>query len=397
VDSDEEGVALDGVDESDEDGIDLEDTRDVQSEDEGVPVDAMDVDEDDAVTTTAGLKTAGFDWTGESFAADTNGAVSDSEPDTGATKKRKHKKPKIKVDMTGDLDKYGPRSSSDFERQLLGQPNNSGLWIQYMAFQLQLSEVQQARDIAERALRTIHIRESEEKANIWIAWMNLEVEYGDEERVEEVFKQACQVQDPLEMHEKLASIYIDSGKYGRADAVFERIVANKAFRASPEVWLNYATFLMGSMQDSARGRSMLSRALQSIPANEHRLLTAKFAGLEFHSAEGDPERARTIFEGLVTEWPKWSSGWDMWVDLERALLSRVEGEEAKQEVKGKVRALYERITAQKLKKRRAKFVFKRWLEFEEKEGDGKSVERVKSLAKAFVKGLQARGGEEMEE
>ncbi|KAK3067455.1 rRNA biogenesis protein rrp5, partial [Teratosphaeriaceae sp. CCFEE 6253] len=392
-----EGVEVTELEDSDGDGgVELEDLREVQSDvEDGDEPEGMDVDYDDTVAAgpTTGLKTTGFDWTGENFGADTNGAVSDSEPDTGATKKRKRNKPEVKVDMTGDLDKYGPRSASDFERQLLGQPNDSGLWIQYMAFQLQLSEVQKARDLAERALRTIHIRETAEKANLWIAWMNLEVEYGDEERVEGVFAQACQVQDPLEMHEKLASIYIDSGKHGRADAVFERIVANKAFRASPEVWLNYATFLMGTMKDPAKGRSMLARALQSMPANEHRLLTAKFAGLEFHSTEGDPERARTIFEGLVTEWPKWSSGWDMWVDLERSQVERVGNEEGKREAGEKVRALYERMAGQKIKKRRARFVFKRWLEFED---EAKRVERVKSLAKAYVEDLQAKGGGEGE-
>ncbi|KAK5738907.1 rRNA biogenesis protein rrp5 [Elasticomyces elasticus] len=400
--SEGEGVEL-GDEEDDEDdlsgdgGVEVEDERDVQSDDNDGQADEMDVDGDVPTKPTSGLKTAGFDWTGESFGATANGNVSDSEPDTAATKKRKNKKPEIKVDMTGDLDKFGPRSVSDFERQLLGQPNNSGLWIQYMAFQLQLSEIQKARDIAERALRTIHIRETEEKANIWIACMNLEVEYGDDERVEEIFKQACQVQDPLEMHEKLASIYIDSGKYGRADAIFERIVANKAFRASPDVWLNYATFLMGNMKDPARGRSMLSRALQSIPKEKNRPLTAKFAGLEFHSSQGDPERGRTIFETLIEQWPTWSSGWDMWVDLERSRLSQITAADEKLEAKEQVRTLYERMTAQKMKKRRAKFVFKRWLEFEEKEGGSKTVERVKMLAKEFVERLQASGGDEMEE
>ncbi|TKA76463.1 hypothetical protein B0A55_06103 [Friedmanniomyces simplex] len=395
VDSGDEDVDV-GDEESDADGgVEIEDERELQSDaDEVDPVDEMDVDEDVATKPTSGLKTAGFDWTGENFGGEANGAVSDSEPDAAATKKRKRTKPEIKVDMTGDLDKYGPRNLSDFERQLLGQPNDSGLWIRYMAFQLQLSEVQKARDVAERALRTIHIRESEDKANVWIAWMNLEVEYGDEERVEEVFKQACQVQDPLEMHEKLASIYIDSGKYGRADAIFERVVANKAFRASPDVWLNYATFLMDTMKDPARGRSMLSRALQSIPSNEHRLLTAKFAGLEFHSSHGDPERARTIFEGLITEWPKWSSGWDMWVDLERSRLGQVADEDGKREAREQVRVLYERMAAQKMKKRRAKFVFKRWLEFEEGEGNVKGVDRVKRLAREFVEALVATGGGE---
>jgi rRNA biogenesis protein RRP5 len=362
----------------------------MESEEEASDAGEMEVDDEPVVKSTGGLKTGGFDWTGD--ALNTNdGAASESEAEDAAPKKRKSKKAEIKVDMTGDLDKYGPRSVSDFERQLLGQPNNSGLWIQYMAFQLQLSEIQKARDIAERALRSIHIRETEEKANVWIALLNLEVEYGDEDRLEEVFKQACQVQDPLDMHEKMASIYIDSGKHDKADATFERMVGNKTFRASPEVWLNYATFLMDTLQAPARARALLSKALQSVPTPEHRLLTAKFAALEFRSQYGDAERGRTIFEGLVTEYRKWSSGWDMWLDIERSRVSHAEGTDAKKDAIAKTRSLFERTSKTKMKKRRAKFVFKKWLEFEEKEGGEKEVEKVKTIAREFVERLQAAG------
>ncbi|KAF2773115.1 nucleic acid-binding protein [Teratosphaeria nubilosa] len=421
-DSEDAGVEVDVESEADDEdaqgGVDLADIENLEeSEVEGGAefADEMDVDIDDEDrneperSTSGGLKTSGFDWNGDAFASTDKGTTSDSEAERTVTKHRKRNKPEIKVDLTGDLDKNGPQSVSDFERLLLGSPNDSQLWIQYMAFQLQLSEIQKARDLAERALRSIHIRETDEKMNVWIAWLNLEVEYGNDERVEEVFKQACQVQDSLTMHERLASIYIDSGKHDKADGIFERLVGNKAFRASPDVWLNYASFLFDKMGDAAKARSLLSRALQSVPSNEHRLLTAKFAALEFRSAIGDPERGRTVFEGLVSEWSKWSSGWDMWVDLERSRLVALSSDEQPvQRKKGKkvgserseqaekVRALYERMAAQKMKKRRAKFVFKKWLEFEEKEGDERGVERVKALAKAYVE-AQAGKGEEDEE
>ncbi|KAF2486083.1 hypothetical protein BDY17DRAFT_290821 [Neohortaea acidophila] len=412
-DDDEGGVEVDEDEDDDEDEFE-EFEDDAGSEDNDVDIngganitDIFATDEDageafddsegeemevDHAAPTAGLKTSGFDWTGDTLGSAIEAPVSDSEPDAPEAKKKRKRKPEIKVDLTGDLDKYGPRSVSDFERQLLGQPNDSGLWIQYMAFQLQLAEVQKARDIAERALRTIHIRETEEKGNVWIAWLNLEVEYGDDEQAEDVFKRAAGMQDALEMHEKLASIYIDSGKHDKADAMFERIAGNKTFRASPEVWLNYATFLLDTIKEPARARSLLSRALQSVPIGEHRLLTAKFAALEFHSSQGDAERGRTIFEGLVAEWPKWTSGWDMFLDLERARLPHAVSKEAKSEARQKVRALFERMAGQKMKKRRAKFVFKRWLEFEEAEGSGKTVERVKALAKEYVEAQKAKSG-----
>lgn len=396
-DAESGGVDLDDEDVEMEDDINLDDVEDMDSEDEGVRIEQADSsddsDDDEVAKPSAGLATTGFDWTGNSLNANAKDIASESEGET-SSKKRKRSKKEIKVDMTADLDKDGPRNTSDFERLLLGQPNDSGLWIQYMAFQLQLGEVQKARDVAERALRTIHIRELDEKANVWIAWINLEVEYGEEERVEEVFKRACQVQEPLGMHEKLASIYIDSGKHDKADAIFERIVGNKTFRASPDVWLNYATFLMTSKQEPDRARALLPRSLKSVPTSEHRLLTAKFAGLEFRSSGGDAERGRTIFETIVGEWPKWTQGWDMWADLERAQIATAETAEAKSEAVEKTRNLFDRMCKQKMKKRRAKFVFKRWMEFEEKEGEKKDVERVQGIAKEWVERAQAKGGDD---
>ncbi|KAF2165171.1 hypothetical protein M409DRAFT_24557 [Zasmidium cellare ATCC 36951] len=398
-DQEMDGVELDGEDESDaEGGVDLDDIATFESEDDAIDADDMDVDDEPPAKSTSGLKTSGFDWSGNALDSNVSGGGYESEPEAATTKKRKRNKPEIKEDLTGDLDKYGPRSVSDFERQLLGQPNNSGLWIQYMAFQLQLSETEKAREIAQRALKTIPIRETDEKANVWIAWLNLEVEYGDDDSVDDVFKEACQMQDSLEMHQKLASIYIDSGKHDKADAVFERIVGNKAFRASPDIWLNYASFLMDSRRAPDRARALLPKAMQSVPTNEHRLLTAKFAALEYRSKGGDAERGRTIFEGLVTEWPKWHSGWDMWADLERSQLSHAESEDAKYAAVERVRKLYQRMAEQKMKKRRAKYLFKKWLEFEEQEGGEKNAERVKTLATEYVEKMQKTGeDDDMEE
>ncbi|EME47963.1 hypothetical protein DOTSEDRAFT_147032, partial [Dothistroma septosporum NZE10] len=376
-----------------EGGIDLDNNQQDMDSDEEDVVDGMDDDEEPALEFTSGLKTNGFDWNGSALDGNINAAGYESEPDAIARKKRKRNKPEIKEDLTGDLDKYGPRSVSDFERQLLGQPSNSLLWIQYMAFQIQLSELDEARRIAERAIRTIHIRETEEKLNVWVAWLNLEVEYGDDEHVDEVFKEACQVQDSLEMHEKLASIYISSGKLEKADSIYERMIGNKNFRAVPDVWLNYATFLMSDKNAPGRARALLPKAMQSIRIQKHRDLSADFAALEFKTKHGNAERGRTIFENILAEWPKWSAGWDRFIDLERSRVSKAKDEAEKSDAIDKTRALFERVAALKMKKRRAKFVFKKWFEFEEKEGTDKDMGRVKLLAKECHERLEAKGEE----
>lgn len=51
-----------------------------------------------------------------------------------------------------------PESAEDFERLLVGQPNSSMLWIQYMAFLISLGEIEEARGVAERGLASINYR-----------------------------------------------------------------------------------------------------------------------------------------------------------------------------------------------------------------------------------------------
>ena len=366
---------------------DMRDVRDVDSDlemDEEMDEGGIDVpqEESKAPDTTKmfqGLSTGGFDWTGGMSAADDKGANSETDVEAYPSKKKKRRKAEIKVDKTGDLDANGPQSTADFERLLLGQPNSSVLWVSYMAFQLQLSEVSKAREIAERAIKTINIREETEKLNMWIGLLNLENAYGSDESVDAVFKRACQYNDSQEIHERLISIYIHSGHHSKADDLFQATI--KKHGKSPDLHLNYATFLMTTVAAPDRARALLPRAMQSLPPHTHLALTSKFAQLEFTSPNGDPERGRTVFETLLAQWPKRLDLWNVLIDLE---LKQGGDKEV-------VRKLFERVTSAgsggpPLKTKQAKFFFKRWLEFEEKEGDGKSQERVKALAAEFVRG-----------
>ena len=62
--------------------------------------------------------------------------------------------------------------------------------------------------------------------------------------------------------------------------------------------------------------------------------------------------------------------------------------------KKQVRGLFERVTSSKLKARKAKFFFKKWLEYEEKAGDRKTQERVKAKAAEYVQKQAAEKGED---
>ncbi|KAF2156934.1 nucleic acid-binding protein [Myriangium duriaei CBS 260.36] len=432
-DSDDEqhdGVPL-GADSDDEmdvnGGVDLTEVLDIASEEES-EIDDMDVDDPIAKVGTTGLKTSGFDWTGAAPEFKKQAAGEDSDSDAAPVVKSSRKKSSQPTftDRTGDLDIDGPQSAADYERHLLSSPHDSQLWVAYMAFHLRLSEVQAARDIGRRALSTIPLREIDEKMNVWIALLNLEVsysssntgEYGQaavvdtDDALERVFREVCAVQDPYAMHLHLASIFNASAKQDKADLLYQSMLSSnpslgpspfrapvatakmtKSFRALPDLWLNYASFLMEHMHDAGRARALLPRALQSVPERAKRDLTVDFAKLEFrYVPPGDPERGRTLLEGVVGEWPRLATAWDAWLDAEIGLLSKTQEKDADQVER--TRKLFERMVGGKMKARRAKYVFKRWREFEEKYGDKRGAERVVGLAKEWVE--KAKGGEEEE-
>ncbi|KAK4692586.1 rRNA biogenesis protein RRP5, partial [Lecanoromycetidae sp. Uapishka_2] len=374
-------LSSDEEDEDPDDEIDLENIAEMDSDleldgalDGGVGLHQQHDNASDTTKKLQGLSTGGFDWTGGMSIGEDQGAQSETEAESVPPKKKKRRKAEIKIDRTGDLDAHGPQSVADFERLLLGQPNSSILWLSYMAFQLELSEVAKAREVAERALKSINIREETEKLNVWVALLNLENTYGSEESLEEVFRRACQYNDSQEIHERLISILIQSGNNSKADNLFQATL--KKHSQSPEIYINYATFLMSTTSALDRARALLPRAMQTLPSHTHLALTSKFAQLEFTSPNGDPERGRTVFETLLSQWPKRLDLWNVLLDLEIK-----KGDQAI------VRRLFERVTGSgpNLKARKAKFFYKKWLQYEEKVGDKKSEDRVKALAAEYVK------------
>ncbi|GAB1320357.1 rRNA bioproteinsis protein rrp5 [Madurella fahalii] len=328
-----------------------------------------------------GLDAGGFDWTATALDADDN---ANSGLASGPSKKaKKQREPQVLVDKTAELDINGPQTSSDYERLLLGQPNSSELWIAYMASQMQVNDLGSARLVAERAIKTINIKEETEKLNVWIAYLNLEVAYGTDETVEEVFKRACTYNDEQEVHERLASIYIQSGKHKEADDLFEKIL-KKFGSKSPDVWINYAHFLHATANQPDRARALLKRATQVLGSSSEQSYTylslmPKFAALEFRSPNGDREQGRTLFESLLATYPKKFDLWNQLLDLETSPGNR--GADA-----AIIRDLFERGSKVKgLKPRQAKAWFRRWAKWEEENGDAKSREKVSAKAQEWAR------------
>ncbi|KAL7225150.1 hypothetical protein ACSBR1_020517 [Camellia fascicularis] len=262
------------------------------------------------------------------------------------------------------LEKDIPRSADEFEKVVRISPNSSFVWIKYMAFMLSLADVEKARSIAEReltllwvlncisafwspcfslyvcvvfftALKTINIREESEKLNVWVAYFNLENEYGypPEDAVSKIFGRALQYCDLKKVHLAPLGMYERTEQHKLADELLSKM--SKKFKHSCK---------------------FLSQA----------------AILEFKC--GVPDRGRSMFEGMLREYPKRTDLWSIYLDQE-IRLGDVDV----------IRALFERATSLSLPPKRMKFLFKKYLEYGKSVGDDEErIESVKRKAMEYV-------------
>ncbi|XP_053306401.1 protein RRP5 homolog [Spea bombifrons] len=328
---------------------------------------------------------AGFSWdvslqTLRTSLADVKESSSDSEDEEEPqpkTKKTAKEKAMEKKEAEKELSKIEaalmdpnrqPQSADDFDRLVVSSPNSSILWLQYMAFHLQATEIEKARAVAERALKTISFREEQEKLNVWVALLNLENMYGTEESLLKAFERAVQYNEPLKVFQQLADIYIKSEKFKQAEDLFNTML--KRFRQEKSVWLKYATFLLRQGQKEATHK-LLQRALKCLPEKEHIDVISKFAQLEFNL--GDTERAKALFESTLSNYPKRTDLWSVYIDM----MMKHGGQK-------EVRDIFERVIHLSMTAKRIKFFFKRYLEYEKKHGTAESIQAVKEKALAYV-------------
>ncbi|XP_039057637.1 rRNA biogenesis protein RRP5-like [Hibiscus syriacus] len=288
------------------------------------------------------------------------------------SKKREKKKAKeerereIRAAEERQLEKDVPRNADEFEKLVRSSPNSSFVWIKYMAFMLNSADIEKARAIAERALRTINIREETEKLNIWVAYFNLENQYGNppEEAVQKVFQRALQYCDPKKVHFAFLGMYERTEQHKLANELLDKM--SRKFKHSCKVWLRRVQTLLTQQQDGVQ--PVVNRALLCLPRHKHIKFISQAAILEFKS--GVPDRGRSMFEGILRENPKRTDLWSIYLDQEIRL-----GDE------DVIRALFERAISLSLPPKKMKFLFTKYRNYEESRGD---KERVKSVLQKAI-------------
>ncbi|KAM3248493.1 hypothetical protein P3L10_010262 [Capsicum annuum] len=250
--------------------------------------------------------------------------------------KNKKQEQEIRAAEERLLEKDIPRDEDEFEKLVRSSPNSSFVWIKYMAFVLSLADVEKARLIAER------------------------------EAVAKVFQRALQYCDPKKVHLALLGMYERTEQHKLTDELLNKMV--KKFKHSCKVWLRRVQWLLKQNQDGVQ--SVVNRALLSLLLHKHFNFITQTAILEFKCVVSD--RGRSLFEKMFREYPKRTDLWSVYLDQEIRLGN------------ADVIRLFERAITLSLPPKKMKFLFKKYLEYENTLGDDERMEAVKRKAMEYV-------------
>lgn len=141
-------------------------------------------------------------------------------------------------------------------------------------------------------------------------------------------KRALEVNDRKKVYLQLVSIYQSSHKYQYIEDIYKLLC--KKYNTSLKIWSGYLEFLFCMRElkkdpeavhkflindiEFTEPKVILQRALQALPQKKHVNIITKFGMLEFkHNA---PENGRTMFEGIVSNYPKRMDIWAIYMDME---------------------------------------------------------------------------------
>lgn len=158
-----------------------------------------------------------------------------------------------------------PNSVDQFDRLVLASPDSSIIWLQYMAYHLQTTEIEKARAVARRAVKTINFREENERLNVWNAWLNLESKFGTPESLNDVLQEAVRTNDSLKIYTHMLLVHIEASRQIELEKTINVMIGK--FKQNPQVWIYCGEALL-KMGLKDKSRHIMQRALQSLPTSE---------------------------------------------------------------------------------------------------------------------------------
>lgn len=269
--------------------IDIEEEKSrIKDIDENSELDEDSVDEDETeenkLVERLRVPECGFSWDGMSkLSASANTETSsdeEAEPEEESKRKKKkklsaaerreqerQKEREIRQREEALVSNQAPNSIDQFDRLVLSSPDSSLVWLQYMAYHLQATEIDKARAVARRAIKTINFREESERLNVWNAWLNLESRYGTAESLNDVFQEAVRTNDAYKVYTHMLTVHAEAGRKAELEKLIGTIIGK--FKQDPQTWIDCGTALL-KIGMKEKSRQIMQRALQSLPASQRK-------------------------------------------------------------------------------------------------------------------------------
>lgn len=166
-------------------------------------------------------------------------------------------------------------SRAEYEKEILSQPDSSFLWIKYISYVMESEGIQNARAIAERALRVVNFSNEKEKVNLWTAYLNLEFHFGDPEQLKAIFKRGCSACKAKLLYFKLIDIYRKSDK--KEDMMQLAKQMAQKFKQSSKCWVEVIRCAMET--DPQQVKTLIQRGLQCLKKKKHVILLQNYGRL----------------------------------------------------------------------------------------------------------------------
>ncbi|WAR20714.1 RRP5-like protein [Mya arenaria] len=249
---------------------------------------------------------AGFSWDTEfKIPALGSGETSDEDSDDDnnqpQVKKSKEEIRREKAEEEKKLYKYEmevlggdrrPETSDDFDRLVLQSPNSSLVWLRYMAFHLESTEIDKARSEAEQVYNNL-VRKHSVNKNVWLKFGEFYFQQGRSDSARKLMQRALKSLDMrhhVDVITRFAQFEFKLGEPERGKTMFENTLSTYPRRT--DLWSVYIDMVTKIGQHD-NTRSLYNRVIsQKMSAKKMKFFFKKF--LQFEEKFGSPSQVAEV-------------------------------------------------------------------------------------------------------